>query len=354
MGLLAPVLALFPAVVTYLITPVLLSTLQRARASRRNYRGQVIPVGAGFGFVWIGGLFSLFAAAGLALPVAPRNSELTVKYYPFGTLNETILLITAGVFGYAFLGLLDDLLGTRQDSGFRGHLRALREGRLTTGALKAFLGGLLGLGLGGLITGLWFLPPPGAMAPPPALSETTVGMPVFSAAMIHLPAGEGPAFWPLTLSSDMTFGLKLLQALLYGLLIATAANTVNLFDLRPGRAAKVFLLGSFLLTLTQQRVVLWLLSWAGALIGYLPYDLRARAMMGDTGANALGALLGIVSCLALPPLASLLLLFIFISLQVLSECFSFSRFIESNSLLAWLDQWGREENPKPAPVETSK
>ena len=40
----------------------------------------------------------------------------------------------------AFLGLLDDLLGTGADRGFRGHLRAVTEGRITTGFVKLFGG----------------------------------------------------------------------------------------------------------------------------------------------------------------------------------------------------------------------
>ncbi len=40
------------------------------------------------------------------------------------------------VFGFAFLGMIDDLAAVGEDRGFKGHLRALRHGRVTTGLLK--------------------------------------------------------------------------------------------------------------------------------------------------------------------------------------------------------------------------
>ena len=40
------------------------------------------------------------------------------------------------VFGFGFLGLIDDLAAVGEDRGFKGHLGALREGRVTTGLLK--------------------------------------------------------------------------------------------------------------------------------------------------------------------------------------------------------------------------
>jgi len=40
------------------------------------------------------------------------------------------------VFGFGFLGMVDDLAAVGEDRGFKGHLGALREGRVTTGLLK--------------------------------------------------------------------------------------------------------------------------------------------------------------------------------------------------------------------------
>ena len=44
------------------------------------------------------------------------------------------------VFGFGFLGLVDDLAAVGSDRGFRGHLGALRQGRVTTGLLKLVAG----------------------------------------------------------------------------------------------------------------------------------------------------------------------------------------------------------------------
>ena len=93
--------------------------------------------------------------------------------------------LLAAAAGAAAFGGYDDLAGSGDRRGFRGHLGALAHGELTTGAAK--LGGIGATGLA-------------------------------ASALL----GGGPV-----------------DALLNAGLIAGGANLVNLFDLRPGRASKV-------------------------------------------------------------------------------------------------------------------
>ena len=62
-------------------------------------------------------------------------------------LSDSLLrsVVLFACFAFAFLGLIDDLLGTDGDRGFAGHLSALRTGRLTTGAMKLFGGGVVAI-----------------------------------------------------------------------------------------------------------------------------------------------------------------------------------------------------------------
>jgi hypothetical protein len=118
-------------------------------------------------------------------------------------------------------------------------------------------------------------------------------------------------------------------------LIAATANLINLFDLRPGRAAKVvILLGTGLFGFGGAPAV-------GAAAGSLPTDLAARSMLGDCGANALGAAAGTAAAQSLPRRFRLLALGAVVALNLASERVSFTEVIEGTPLLRRLDQLGR-------------
>jgi hypothetical protein len=251
-------------------------------------------------------------------------------------------LAVAGT-GAAAFGGYDDLADSGSRRGFRGHLGALAKGEVTTGAVK-----LGGIGATGLV----------------------------SAALL----GGGPA--------DVAVNAGL---------VAGGANLLNLFDLRPGRALKVALASGTLLAAGARRgparrgtatrlgagpaagpgaaigpgtaigpgaaagpgaalepdpgpgALLTVAAPLGAAIALLPEDLGERAMLGDAGANALGALLGVAAAASLSRPARLALLAAITGLTAASEVVSFTAVIERTPALRWLDMLGRRPVPA-APV----
>jgi hypothetical protein len=189
--------------------------------------------------------------------------------------------------GAAAFGAYDDLAGSGDRRGFRGHLGALRHGEVTTGAVK-----LGGIGAAGLI----------------------------SAAI----AGGAPA--------DIAVNAGL---------VAGGANLLNLFDLRPGRAIKVAVASGAPMAAGAAAPL-------GAALALLPEDLGERAMLGDAGANALGAMLGAAAAGLSRP-ARIALLAGIAGLTAASEKVSFTKVIERTPPLRRLDMLGRRP-PEPVPV----
>ena len=88
----------------------------------------------------------------------------------------------------------------------------------------------------------------------------------------------------------------MVDAVLAGGVVAGSANLANLFDLRPGRASKVFLVASGGPLASNGRGGSFgdvVAGPTGATVALLGEDLGERAMLGDTGANALGAAWGV-------------------------------------------------------------
>jgi UDP-N-acetylmuramyl pentapeptide phosphotransferase/UDP-N-acetylglucosamine-1-phosphate transferase len=87
-----------------------------------------------------------------------------------------------------------------------------------------------------------------------------------------------------------------------------------------------------------------------AALALLPEDLGERAMLGDAGANALGAMLGAAAA-GLPRSARLVMLAGIAGLTAASEKVSFTKVIERTPALRKLDMLGR----RPAdPVPTAR
>ena len=124
-------------------------------------------------------------------------------------------------------------------------------------------------------------------------------------------------------------------------LVAGGANLLNLFDLRPGRAIKVAVASGAMIGAAGQDSVAAPLAAALAL---LPEDLGERAMLGDAGANALGAMLG-ASAAGLSRTGRIALLAGIVGLTAASEKVSFTKVIERTPPLRWLDMLGRRPVP---------
>ncbi|MCL6615012.1 MAG: hypothetical protein K6U03_10445 [Firmicutes bacterium] len=207
------------------------------------------------------------------------------------------LAFALATIGFGLVGLVDDTLGSAGAKGFRGHFGALfREGRLTTGAMKALFGGSLAL--------------------------------MVSLAMRAVDPRFGPWY----------------QVILNTLVLASAANIINLFDLRPGRAGKLFLVGLIAGAALAREIDRFGAPILLVFVMFLPLfreDLRGRLMLGDTGANFLGAALGMGFVVWLTPHAKAIATAILIALQLLSERYSFSALIERVGVLRAFDRWGR-------------
>jgi len=194
----------------------------------------------------------------------------------------------------AAVGAYDDLAGARpaqaRDKGLAGHLGALRAGRISSGAVK-----VAGIGTAAAVAAL--------------LTRRGHGVPALA-------------------DGVLTTGL-----------VAGTANLVNLLDLRPGRAAKAALLtATALLGGTSGALVAGPL---GATAAVLPADLGEQVMLGDCGANALGALLGLRLAQLGPRPARAALLAGIVGLTLASEKISFTQVIDSTPGLRELDRLGR-------------
>lgn len=179
------------------------------RWERKNHAGRTVDLYAGPA-----------VAAGVALGALPAGGR--------GRRAAVLAGLAAGA-----CGAYDDMKGDHR-RGFRAHLGALREGEVTSGAIKLFGIGSAGLAAGALLK-------------------------------------ERP-----------------LDKVLAGVVIAGTAHLVNLVDVRPGRAALT------VLALGAPGLPRGPLAAApmGAAAAVVAADLGERTMLGDTGAHALGAALG--------------------------------------------------------------
>jgi UDP-N-acetylmuramyl pentapeptide phosphotransferase/UDP-N-acetylglucosamine-1-phosphate transferase len=209
--------------------------------------------------------------------------------------RATAAVVTAGAVSGA-VGFYDDIVGNRPEQkaakGFAGHLGALRGGRITSGLVK-----IAGVGAAGLVA---------------------------SALIGSRNAGV------VRRNADVLLGAGV---------IAGTANLMNLLDLRPGRAIKAgFVVGAPLAVGRGGGMAAGTLGAGAAL---LPSDLGEEIMLGDSGANALGALLGVALTARTDTVGRAVALAALASLTAASERVSFTKVIEDTPWLRRLDEFGR-------------
>jgi hypothetical protein len=115
------------------------------------------------------------------------------------------------------------------------------------------------------------------------------------------------------------------------LLVGLAANFLNQLDTRPGRALKAYLAGAVLVR-----------APAGVAVLLLPYDLSEKTMLGDSGSNALGAMLGLSSVSRLTDGGRWLAIGALAGLTLLGERRSLGELIERTPYLSRVDSLGRQ------------
>lgn len=221
------------------------------------------------------------------LPSVILNIIITMLFFP-QYMSTDFFVYAVVVVSMLLVGLLDDLVGETDIKGLKGHFKALFKGRLTTGGLKALTGGVIGIMASVYVGGNYY---------------------------------------------DIIIG---------AIIMALSTNFMNLLDLRPGRAIKVyFLFTVILLFLVSSDARLISLLLLPSVIVYFILDLKAYAMMGDAGSNVLGASLGFIAVLGLSSVAKLILLIFLLVIHVITEKYSLTEIIEKNNILNRIDILGR-------------
>lgn len=253
---------------------------------KANYRGHYLPTGGGILIVVAILVIEAGRAAFGALGVGD-TVDLTIE-------RSEVLF---AVFAFGLLGFIDDVLGDGTRTGFRGHIGALRHGEITTGFLKLFGGA--------------------------GIAVVLVATPGFAT------------------------GRRLLVD---AVLIALAANLANLLDRAPGRTIKAAFIAYVPLAvlLGTGDVGLAIAPVMGAAFALLLDDLREDLMLGDTGANVIGATLGLGVVLGRGDVSRITALSILVVANVAAEIWSFSTIIDRVPPLRWLDRLGQRPERRAA------
>lgn len=263
------ILLVTSTLIAFIMRNLIYSMLCDTKSFKKNYKGQDIPIGMGM-------LFSIATIISLS------------ALYLFFPFDEISFIFIFGLTSMSFLGIIDDLLGNRDTTGLKGHIGKLLRLKLTTGGLKALMGGVVSI-------------------------------------LVSMP-----------------FHNNIFLLFLNALIIALFTNLINLFDLRPGRAIKFYLLYTIVLFIffNQQNNYLLMISTIIVLI-YFPMDIKALAMMGDVGSNFLGFVLGFFTTIYFTNSFKVIILTLLILIHIFAEKSSITKLIENNRILRFIDKLGR-------------
>ncbi|MDQ2678887.1 MAG: hypothetical protein M3Y51_09105 [Actinomycetota bacterium] len=254
---------------------------------RENYRGVQLPTSVGLVLP-----LAVFATTAVIVVVAAIGPDAA------GPAQRSLALTAMAVAGFSLLGVVDDVAVDQGTSGYRGHVRALLSGRMSAGSLKMVVG------------------------------------PAIAVVAVH-PVSGGSVTW----------------LLVDGAVVALAANLANLFDRAPGRVTKVSILCGAALTICTAVTSGVPYSLTGMVVviaaacGILVPELRERLMLGDAGANPLGASIGLAVVISQSHQVRVAVLVGLLAMNLISERVSFSSVIASVAPLRWIDRLGRRDEP---------
>ncbi len=253
---------------TQYLKPQLILLLKNKGMMVKNYSGKEIVSGAGLIFI-----------IPCALSVFPLWKVVGYK---------NIFIYIALLFTMVLVGYLDDSLGEDKTKGFKGHIRGVFRGNISTGIIKMVLTLIIGFML------------------------------------------------------SRAYFSRLTDIILSTILFCLCVNFINLLDLRPGRATKGFILFTVSVLLSSGLENIWIiLPIISSLAIYIKEELHEIYMLGDTGSNLIGGILGLYIIKSASFGLRCTLIVILSLLHIVSEFRSFSVIIESVPLLKLADNFGQ-------------
>lgn len=278
------------AVITHKIAREFIASASSAQWDRTSFSGKTVSLKGG-----------LINAAAL--------SAATFSQFPHpASFAASVATLSGAIAGY-----IDDHLEDAfpaKGKGFRGHLGALRKGKLSSGMMKIILVGAGSLASSGLI----------------ATNE------VLRKQTQQKKSNK--------IAKNLKFTARVVDSTL---IIAGTANLFNLLDLRPGRALKIGTFAALPFLFAEKSISGMSSGLIAANLMSLPEDLAGTEMLGDLGANALGAAIGTMISLNNSHLVRATGLVSVIALNIASEKISFSKVIAENKVLNYLDLLGRNK-----------